>query len=247
MPRLLHLALASLLVLGLRPAAANEVALVTLDWPPYSGTLANQGFLSVVLREAYATQGHSLSIKVLPWLRAIKVAMGGTRNGPLGFYSASQQECIDANGRTSDAIGHYQFFLAQRKDSQPTWRHWKDLHGKRIGVIEGYDNGPDIARLVSQSLVTVDVAPNDLSSLQKLAAKRVDYAVTDARVFEYLQKAHGLSSLDLAARPTTGKLPLYVCFNLTPSAEAMRLVLNEGLKRVNVEAIAQAYLRSAGP
>ena len=33
MPRLLHIALASLLVLGLRPAAANEVALVTLDWP----------------------------------------------------------------------------------------------------------------------------------------------------------------------------------------------------------------------
>ena len=31
MPRLLHIALASLLVLGLRPAAANEVALVTLD------------------------------------------------------------------------------------------------------------------------------------------------------------------------------------------------------------------------
>lgn len=138
-------------------------------------------------------------------------------------------------------------FLAQRKGSQPTWRHWKDLHGKRIGVIEGYDNGPDIARLVSQSLVKVDVAPNDLSSLQKLAAKRVDYAVTDARVFEYLQKAHALSSLELAARPTTGKLPLYVCFNLTPSAEAMRLVLNEGLKKVNVEAIAQAYLRSAGP
>jgi hypothetical protein len=75
----------------------------------------------------------------------------------------------------------------------------------------------------------------------------VDYAVTDTRVFEYLQKAHALSSLELAARPTTGKLPLYVCFNLTPSAEAMRLVLNEGLKKVNVEAIAQAYLRSAGP
>ena len=52
MHRLLHVALASLLVLGLRPAAANEVALVTLAWPPYSGTLANQGFLSVVLREA---------------------------------------------------------------------------------------------------------------------------------------------------------------------------------------------------
>jgi hypothetical protein len=247
MARLLRIAFAGFLVLAFRPAVANEVNLVTLDWPPYSGALAKQGFLSRVLREAYATQGHSVSVTVLPWLRAIKVAMSGTPNGPIGFYSASEQECLDAKGRASDPIGYYQFFLAQRKGSQPTWRSWKDLHGKRIGVIEGYDNGPDIARLVSQSLITTDVAPNDLSSLQKLAAKRVDYAVTDSRVFEYLQKVHSLSSLELAARPITGKLPLYVCFNLTPAAEAMRLALNEGIKKVNVEAIAQNYLRPSGP
>lgn len=244
MPKLLHVAFASILLLGLRPVAASEVALVTLDWPPYSGTLANQGFLSVVLRQAYAMQGHSVTVTVLPWLRAIKVAMSGSRNGPLGFYSASQQECTDAKGRTSDPIGYYQFFLAQRKGSQPAWRNWKDLHGTRLGVIEGYDNGPDIARLLSQSLVTVDVAPNDLSSLQKLAAKRVDYAVTDARVFEHLRRAHRLASLELSDRPVTGKLPLYVCFNLTPGADAMRLALNEGLKKINTEEIAQAYLRS---
>ncbi|MDZ7890885.1 MAG: transporter substrate-binding domain-containing protein [Rhodoferax sp.] len=242
---LLRVALASLFVLAFRPAAANEVNLVTLDWPPYSGAVPNQGFLSVVLREAYATQGHSVSVKVLPWLRAIKVTMSGARNSPLGFYSASQQECTDANGRTSDPIGYYQFYLAQRKGGQSTWRQWSDLHGKRIGVIEGYDNGPDIARLGSQSLIVLDAAPNDLSSLQKLAAKRVDYAVTDARVFEHLQKVHSLTSLELAARPVTGRLPLYVCFNRTPSAEAMRLVLNEGLKQVNVETIAQTYLRPA--
>lgn len=230
------------------PAArAAEVPLVTLDWPPYSGAIAQQGFLSVIIREAYATQGHTLGVKVYPWRRAIRLAMEGSSGGPLGFYSASQVECADANGVLSEAIGSFQFGLAQRRGSQAPWRDWTDLHGKRIGVVDGYDNGPELGRLIESRRVTADVAPSDLFSLKKLAAGRVDYVSIDLQVFGHLQRTHKLQGLELTGKTTTPKLPLYVCFNGSANAQRMRLALNEGLQRINSRQIIQDYLRNASP
>ncbi|WP_296510813.1 hypothetical protein [Rhodoferax sp.] len=203
--------------------------------------------MSVVLRQAYATQGHAVDIKVLPWRRAIKMAMEGSVAGPLGFYSASQLECAEAQGVLSDAIGSFQFGLAQRTGGLPPWRDWTDLHGRRIGIVEGYDNGPDITRLLEHGLLIPDQAPSDLFSLKKLEANRVDYVSIDQQVFEYLTRKHQLNGLQMAPRYTMPRLPLFVCFNRTARADAMRAVLNSGLKRVNVRKIAQDYLRSSSP
>ncbi len=243
--RVLRILLLAAAAAGVDGARAADAPLLTLDWPPYSGNIPEQGFLSVVLRQAFASQGHSLSVKVYPWRRAIKLAMEGGSSGPLGFYSASQQECRDANGVLSDAIGTFQFGLAQRKGSAPPWRDWPDLHGKRIGVVDGYDNGPDLTRLIEQGLVTADIAPSDLFSLKKLEASRVDYVSIDLQVFQHLARTHKLKGLELAARATMPKLPLFVCFNRTAAAQSMRLALNEGLKRVNSRKVAQDYLRGA--
>ncbi len=234
-----------LLAWGLGPVArAEELQLTTLDWPPYSGAIAQQGFLSVVLRQAYAHSGHTVQVQVYPWNRAVKTAMGGG-DTVLGFYSASRAECNAAKGITSDPIGYYQFGLAQRKGSTPQWQSTKDLGGKRIGVVEGYDNGPELTALMESKAVQADVAMNDLANLRKVLAQRVDYASVDLQVFSYLQREDGLHGLELAKQPTTGRLPLYVCFNTSPRAQAMLQALNAGLKKVDIQAVAQSYVRAS--
>lgn len=230
------------LVLGCSQAAwAEKVELATLDWPPYSGAIAEQGFLSVVLRQALAYSGHTLQVQVYPWNRAVKTAMGGS-NTVLGFYSASRLECSAAKGTTSDPIGYFQFGLAQAK-GRPQWQTTQDLEGKRVGVVEGYDNGPELTTLMESKRVLADVAINDLANLRKVLAQRVDYASVDLLVFNYLQREHELHGLELAKQPVTGRLPLYVCFNASPRAQAMLQTLNTGLKKVDVQAVAQNYVR----
>ena len=232
------------LVLGCtQPASAEKVELATLDWPPYSGAIAQQGFLSVVLRQALAHSGHTVHVQVYPWNRAVKTAMGGG-NTMLGFYSASQLECSAAKGTTSDPIGYYQFGLAQRKGTSPQWQTAKDLEGKRVGVVEGYDNGPELTTLMENKTVQADVAINDLANLRKVLAQRVDYASVDLQVFNYLQREHELYGLELAKQPTTGRLPLYVCFNASPRAQTILQALNAGLKKVDIQAVAQTYVRA---
>lgn len=241
---MLRTALAGMaLVLGCsQPAWAEKVELATLDWPPYSGAIAQQGFLSVVLRKALAHSGHTVQVQVYPWNRAVKTAMSGG-NTVLGFYSASQLECSAAKGTTSDPIGYYQFGLAQRKGS-PQWQTAKDLEGKRVGVVEGYDNGPELTALMENKIVQADVAINDLANLRKVLAQRVDYASVDLQVFNYLQREHELHSLELAKQPLSGRLPLYVCFNASPRAQAILQALNAGLKKVDIQTVAQTYVRA---
>lgn len=226
------------------PTIAEELQLTTLDWPPYSGAIAQQGFLSVVLRQAYAHGGHTVQVQVYPWNRAVKTAMGGG-DTVLGFYSASRAECNAAKGITSDPIGDYQFGLAQRKGHSPQWQSAKDLAGKRVGVVEGYDNGPELTVLMESKAVQVDVAMTDLANLRKVLAQRVDYASVDTQVFNYLQREHALDGLELARQPTTPHLPLYVCFNTSARAQTMLQALNAGLKKVDINAVAQAYVRAS--
>lgn len=87
---------------------------------------------------------------------------------------------------------YYQFGLAQRKGGGPQWQSAKDLTSKRVGVLEGYDNGPELAK-----------------------------------------------------QTTTPRLPLYMCFNTSPRAQAMLQALNAGLKKVDVNAVAQTYARAS--
>lgn len=220
---------------------AEPVQLNSLEWPPYSGSLSGQGFLSSLLREALARENYQLTVKIYPWKRATGLAMQG-EEGALGFFSASPIECAAARGQLSDPIGYYQLTLAQRSDALTIWREASEFHGKRIGVVEGYDNGKQIDALIYAGKVQADYSSSDVQNLNKLAAGRLAAAVVDKRVFSYYQHKLGLDQLLVGPANLTRRLPLHVCFNQSPSAERLRQALNRQLSGLDLEQYAERYL-----
>jgi polar amino acid transport system substrate-binding protein len=224
---------------------SHTVTLTTLDWPPYTGSqLPEQGLNSTVIRAAYAAMGYKVRIKVVPWQRA--VAEASLNPQVAGYFP----EYDSAAGRKSfffsDPIGRSPLGFAERMNSHYQWQQLAELARLRIGVVQGYVNTAELDERIATKRQNADEALDDTQNLLKLDRRHIDLAVIDRYVFDYLiqndpKLKTARSNLRMNPHLLEEKL-LYVCFK--PSAEGKRLadILNQGLKRINVEAITHRYL-----
>ncbi|MDG5495503.1 hypothetical protein [Niveispirillum sp. BGYR6] len=223
-----------------------------MNWPPFSGYIPEGGSTAKVIATAFSTQNITLQSLTMPWKRAISLAMEGGRVA--GFYPSSPAECAGAGGQLSTlSIGRYQFALAQLEKRPFTWEQPDDLTRLRIGIVDGYDNGPVIDGLRRQGRLITDAAQNDLLNLRKLQAGRIDAAVVEITQFAVLEPMlnrttlTGMSQLSLNPRPLGPPALLHVCFNHSPAGQAARQALDQGLVGLDVLALQAAYLARHAP
>lgn len=165
------------------PAAAEAALKVRIgsedDWRPYAYVHNGQpaGFAVDLVRAAWAAAGVELELVPLPYARCMREVESGKLAG-----------CFDTlrDPRTeSKYLWHrYHLFRAPigiygRSDGDKAPVNLQALRGKRIGVTNGYDYGTGFD---DDPAMVRDVAASDLSSLRKLVAGRVDYALVFDRV-----------------------------------------------------------------
>ncbi|MQP65770.1 hypothetical protein GE253_10500 [Niveispirillum sp. SYP-B3756] len=233
-------------------AQAATVQLATLDWPPFSGSMAEGGSAGSIIAQALGSRNLSLQSQTMPWKRAVSQAMAG--DGVVGFYPASPVECAGAGGQLSTfPIGHYQFALAQAETAPVRWEQPDDLLRLRIGIVDGYDNGPLIDGLRQQGRLVTDTAQTDMLNLRKLQAGRIDAAVVEISQFAVLAPmlnrtmAAGMARISLNPRPLDPPAQIHVCFNHSPAGQAARQALDEGLAGIDVLALQADYLARHAP
>jgi len=238
-------------------AQAKTVRLATLDWEPYIGRkLPDQGYTAALIREAYRDQGWTVRIEFYPWARALHLARIGEVDGlmPEYFNSSRKNEFIYSfpfpggplvlYKRQADDFG---FITDPAKDQE---RALRALQGKRFGVVRGYLNTPvfDAATYLRK-----EEANDDATNLRKLVYKRIDLAVTDRRVAEYLIRTQYPSYARLIEPmdPALAENPLYIAFSLkSPRHNEARAVFNRGLaamkKDGRIDALYAKYILNAG-
>jgi polar amino acid transport system substrate-binding protein len=163
-------------------ALADEVRLVTLEYPPYTTqSHANGGSMIELTRRAFAVSGHTAIIKFRPWARALKEMREGKYDGILPLWpediTAAKLDVVASRALAYSELG---FFV--RKDAPLTFSALEQLKGQRAGVARGY-NYPD--RIMNSGIVTEEAA-DDLTNLRKLAAKRFNLVVLEQQVGQNL-------------------------------------------------------------
>ncbi len=211
------------------PVSAFE--LNSLEWPPYTGTeLPEHGQLPSLLRGALAQQDIALSIRFLPWNRAVKAA--NTKAETLGYFP--EYRAPDLPCAYSDSLGTSRLGLAHRSSEPLDWQQLTDLAPYRIGVVSGYRNTPAFDQAVAHGVLQVEQATSDQLNLLKLLHGRVDLVVIDQAVMQYWLEASeelGDSAEQLAFAPRLlGELTLHVCFVEGPDAAQARRQLNQALR-----------------
>lgn len=202
------------------------------DWSPYSSAVKGKpdGFAVDLVRAAWAAAGVEVELVLLPYARCMKEVDRGDLAGCFNTlrdpvleprYRWHQQALFQAR------IGIYGKVIP---GTVPKTVVLENLRGKRVGTTHGYDYG---AAFDGDPSMLRDEAPSDLSSLRKLVAGRVDYALVFDRVANAISKTHpdlgsGYSLQGVLVEPF-----LYLSFSPKyPNVERLVALFDQGLAKV---------------
>lgn len=233
-----------LLCSGAAGVPQKTVWLTTLEWPPYTSTeLPELGASIVVARAAFAAMGYTLEVSFYPWQRAIYTAKNDKKYS--GYFPEYYADDITAEFIFSDPMGEGPLGFIEPKEKPVKWKRLSDLQQLRIGTVSGYVNTDEFDLKAGLDELRVEPVIDDVSNIKKLLARRIDIAVMDKYVFEYLVKTDksvtaGKKELQFNTRILENK-KLYICFRKDKNGEEMAKIFNEGLKRINYRKVQTEY------
>ena len=161
----------------------KTVRLAGCEYPPYYGTsLQNNGFITEIITEAFKRKGYKVHVDFLPWKRALKLAKMGKYDGiyTIWYRKEREQWFAYSDPFPPNEIGFYK----RREDTIP-FATLEDLKPYIIGIVRGYTNPPKLEK--AEYLIKEEV-PTDVMNLTKLYHGRIDLALIDKTLAQYLIK-----------------------------------------------------------
>ncbi|MGO1119580.1 hypothetical protein ACTL6U_12775 [Rhodovibrionaceae bacterium A322] len=212
----------------------KTLQMTTLEWPPYAGALGHGGAVGALLRSAFVRQGLYLNTTSYPWHRATREAM--TRKTAVGYYTATQEDCLLNDGLLSEVVAYRQTYFAQHLAFPLPPEGFRGLSGQTFGKVTGYDPGLEIRSLEATGHLSSVTGDDEERLLRLLVARRLEAVAIDYLVFDYLTARDPyFAVLDLYPQSLKPADPIYACFENTPRGAYYRDQLNRGLKDLDFE------------
>lgn len=227
------------------PALGETVYLTSLTWPPYSGkTLNEQGASVAVAKAAFKAMGHELVVEFFPWSRAVKLA-SEPESKYVGYFPEYYYESDEFS--FSKPMGTGPLGLVENKQNPIVWSTTQDLTRYRLGVVQDYVNTDELDTLIASGDVKAQAVKSDDINVRKVAGGRIDAAVIDVNVLNYLlANTEDLRKMQdqvqMNSKLLTNK-ELFIAFKKSTTGEHWLTVYNQGLEKIDINAIMANYLK----
>ncbi len=237
------LILASLLLTPYTPKA-DTLHLTAVYWPPYAGpTLPEQGAAVYVIKKALSAMGHEVKVDFYGAGRASKLAgkHGSKYLGYLPVYEYQNSDFVFSRPIATSPIG-----LVEMKLHPLSWLEMDDLRNFTLGVGPQVLGIPEVSPWLESDKQPKREATSDLQNIRMVATARVDGAVMDMNVAEYLLKSDslpGVSSKLQFGRRLLAEPSLFVAFQRSEEGRRWLDILNQGLNTLDTQALLDAYWR----
>jgi polar amino acid transport system substrate-binding protein len=210
-------------------ASEDSISLSAAEYPPYySKDLPNYGPVTELIVRAFNKSGYEVNIHFYPWLRGELLAQNGTHDGMIPPWHSKEREAAFV---FSEPLFQNELYFYKQKNTHITFNHLQDLKKYRIGSVKGYANP---AKLTNAGIKFEDVLL-DRQNLLKLSIGRLDLALIDVKVAEFLIKT------DTTIDPTTiermepmieSKMQFLTISKKTENYQKKLTDFNEGLKQL---------------
>jgi len=175
---------------------AADIKVVTEEYPPYNFTADNKitGCSTEIVQEMLKRAGITYSLNAYPWVRTYKLAQ---EEPNVLIYSIGRNEKREMLFKWVDVVAPYDvYFFKLKSRSDVQVGKLEDAKKYKIGAVRDdvraqylEKNGFDTAAM--------DLVPNDIPSIKKLMAGRIDLIPIDKLGLAYLMKQEGLKTGDL--------------------------------------------------
>lgn len=204
-------------------ALGNSVTLASGEWEPYQGeNLPNGGPAALVISEAFAASGWSVSLEYLPWARGLE-ATGEAQFDGTFLYSFNEERA--ASFYYSEPVITFDTVVFYHPDSPISWEQESDLLGKNLGAVIAYDYG--FAR--EEDGFTLDRIGQPENNFRKLQAGRLDGVMEVVLVGQTLANSVGFSEVLFHPRPIKSVPYHLIVAKQHPQAAEILAAFNQGL------------------
>ncbi len=225
--------------------SANTLNLTTVNWEPFYGEgLKENGFFAAISREAFKRAGYDITVKFLPWKRALESARSGKFDGLLGAYYT------DDRAKTfyySDVVHQNDEVFVSVKDRGISYTQLNQLKQYKVGGMRGSAQMDELRSLGFDIEETTD----NIKSLLKLSSHRLDMVLIGRQQFNYLlQNENELRSLQgnlEAIEPPFKSFNLY-CTITKKRKDGDEIIsgFNQALSQMRNDGTFQAILKRFG-
>ncbi len=233
-----------LLLLAFIPTvfAQDHVRLASGEWLPYQGEmLQDDGFVTQIVKEAFASEGVSIGLVYLPWKRGYEMTKRGDYDGAFMWrYSEERGEHF----LFSEPLIENQAVMFHRKGIDFEWTSGESLLGYVIGGTIGYHY-----EFSEYPGVEIDWVESDRVNLKKLLHGRVDLFALDKRVgYHMLQKYFAFhEAAQITHTPWYGEPIAYhlLISRKTPNAKQLLSRFDQGLRKLRESGRYAKIMRAA--
>lgn len=239
------------------PARADMVSLRSDLWCPYTCDPDSRrpGYVIEMARAIFATAGHTVDYRLLPWPQALEGARRGLFSGAVGATETDGRDLLF--GR--EPVGLQVNALALRTGGPVAGAGFRytgveSLRALRLGVSMGYtyDNGPIDAYLWQEggaSAGKVVVARGDdviAQNLRRLMAGQIDAVLDSAAVLSLVIAGQGLQHA-VTVVEIGEAVPVYIAFSpVDPRAAGYLGLLDAGIAQLRSSGALAAILARYG-
>ena len=169
-------------------AIADEIYAVADPYFPYTGepNAEKPGYLVELIQQIFEKDGHTVKYRTVPWLRALKMIENGTADCIAGAY-ANDARNLGINVPVHETGVWYMHFFAKKGSPMAKWTYDGtplSLSRIRLGMILGYEYGPEFDPYIKSAAATQIETYNDLATnIKMLLADRVDIVIEEYGVF----------------------------------------------------------------
>lgn len=224
----------------------NEFHFVTLPYPPLEFE-ANDGHahgIAVdIVRRAMGNLGHHVTIRVLPWARAIKMVRLGNADAIFTIFKNPEREkFLDFS---SEVLLPQVIYFYKKKGSDVQFDgNISSIQGKRIGVVSTISYGQVFESY--KPLVFLDRVERLEQNLIKLLKGRIDLLPSSYDVAEYTINNLGLSSQIVRIPYRIERLPSYIAYSKVRNLGTLRIQLDNEIVNMKNNGQYDAIIRSYG-
>lgn len=224
-------------------AAERTLNIAATEWPPFYGKdLKNNGFMTEIVREAFKRADHEVTIKFLPWKRALEGTKSGKHDGLYTVYYRKEREewFVFSNPLPANVWGFY-----RRKGSNISFDKFEDLKPYTIGVVRGYVVPPGF----EEAKLKTALAKDDEENLRKLHKGRLDLVLTDKIVAKYIidtKIPDAMSTLEWLDIPVSTEIQYLVFSKKAPDYKAVLAGFNKGLAAMTADGTLKSIMGKHG-
>lgn len=157
-------------------ASAREVtACGHHDYPPWNWLHGNEiiGACADVTRSAFKQLGHTVKLAYVgPWKRCQAMIEAGEVDINICSFKNPERESYSRFVGVPMGINSIGVFV--KKGNEFPFEKWRDLAGKRSGVVNGVSMGTDFDTFLAKQ-TTLEMVYDPVLNLRKLEAERIDF------------------------------------------------------------------------